>query len=132
MPHVLDPETGLCQICKKGEIAAIKEGRKFKRDHYDIRKAAVERVTDTKDPNYHAITDRHYVTYDGSPSPRRSQNVSRPSNASFRTYSKSPFARQSFDNQDFDSEDEEIQRIEANSRRSKLSLKPRNSLRKVC
>lgn len=126
MPHILDPETGLCQICKKGEIAAIKESRKFKRDSYDVRKAAVERLTQKTDPNYHTITDRHYVKYDETPSPRRNnQDGPRASNA--RAYSKSPFA-QSVLVDDFDSEDEEIQRIEANARRSKLSLKPRKVL----
>lgn len=118
MPHVIDPETGLCVICRKGDIAAIKEGRKFKRDHYDIRKAEVERVTNTNDPNYHTITDRHYVTYDDQTSPRRSQNA--------RRASKSPFtSRQSIiEYADFDSEDEEVKRIEANARRSKLSIVP--------
>ena len=128
MPHVIDPDTGLCVICKKGDIAAIKEGRKFKRDHYDIRKAEVERVTNVNDPNYHTITDRHYVTYDDQPSPRRSQMAPRASNAS---NFKSPFtSRQSIvEYPDFDSEDEEVQRIEANSRRSKPSIVP--NLRKV-
>ena len=128
MPHVIDRETGLCSICKKSEIAAIKEGRKFKRHSYDVRKAAVQAMTTKYDPNYHSITDRHYVTYDDS-TPRKSVRSNRQSIASYKSYSKSPFTSRSTDQ--FDSEDEDVRRIEANSRKSKMSLVPRENLRKV-
>lgn len=125
MPHIIDRETGLCTICKKAEIAAIKEGRKFKRNSYDVRKAAVERMTNKTDPNYHSITDRHYVTYDDAQyqeTPRRSEPRQK-APSSFKTYAKSPFTSRSTDQ--FDSEDEEVRRIEANARQSKLNVIPR-------
>lgn len=140
MPHLIDRETGLCQICKKGEIAAIKEGRKFKRQTYDIRKAAVESMTHKEDPNYHLITDRHYI----SDMPRKSivapiQGTGRSyqpavlveppvTRSGFKTYSKSPFSSPS---DQFDSEDEEVRRIEANARNRKLSVVSRENYKYV-
>jgi hypothetical protein len=63
MPHVIDKDTGLCIVCNRLEIAAIKEGKKFKRQQYDVRKLAIDRITDQSDPNYRTITNRHYVKY---------------------------------------------------------------------
>jgi hypothetical protein len=63
MPHVIDKDTGLCIVCNRLEIAAIKEGQKYKRQQYDVRKLAIDRITDKQDPNYRAITNRHYVKY---------------------------------------------------------------------
>jgi hypothetical protein len=61
MPHLIDKETGLCEICNRLEIAAIKEGKKYKRKNYDIRKHAITNLTHKDDPEYRKITDRHYV-----------------------------------------------------------------------
>ena len=63
MPHLIDKETGLCTICKRLEIAAIREGKKFKRHVYDVRKLAIDNLTSKEDPNYKTIVDRHYVKY---------------------------------------------------------------------
>ena len=51
-------------MCRRLDIAAIKEGKKYKRQNYDVRKLAVEKKTDRNDPNYRNITDRHYVSLD--------------------------------------------------------------------
>jgi hypothetical protein len=64
MPHLIDKETGLCIVCKRNEISAIKEGKKYKRQNYDLRKVAIEKITNTQDPNYRAILDRHKVQYE--------------------------------------------------------------------
>jgi hypothetical protein len=64
MPHLKDKETGLCLICHRNQIAAIKENQKFKRNDYEIRKFAINCLInkdDPKNPNYRAIVDRHYV-----------------------------------------------------------------------
>ncbi|CAF0882411.1 unnamed protein product [Brachionus calyciflorus] len=66
MPHLIDKETGLCSVCKRLEIAAIKEGKKYKRQTYDVRKLAIDNLTSKDDPNYKAIIDRHYVKYKDS------------------------------------------------------------------
>ena len=55
---------GLCVVCNRLEIAAIKEGKKYKRQNYDVRKLAMEKTTNRNDPNYRAIMDRHYVSLD--------------------------------------------------------------------
>lgn len=103
MPHVLDPDTGLCTICKKSQIALIKESQKYKRQQYDIRKAAVNQMTRQQDPNYHQITDRHYIKYNDKPKDN------------YTSFSKkSPFV-----NDQFDSEDDEIRQIEERSRSKK-------------
>ena len=64
MPHLIDRETGLCIVCQRNELAAIKEGKKYKRQQYDLRKFTVEETFDPKDPNYREILNRHYVKYD--------------------------------------------------------------------
>lgn len=61
MPHLKDRETGLCLICHRNQIAAIKESQKFKRNNYEIRKFAIDNFLNKDDPNYRAIVDRHYV-----------------------------------------------------------------------
>lgn len=66
MPHLIDKETGLCSICQRLQIAAIREGKKYKRQAYDIRKLAIDNITNKNDPNYKAIVDRHYVKYKDS------------------------------------------------------------------
>lgn len=66
MPHIIDKETGLCSICQRLQIAAIKEGKKYKRQAYDVRKLAIESITNKNDPNYKFIVDRHYVKYKDS------------------------------------------------------------------
>ncbi|RNA44763.1 hypothetical protein BpHYR1_048026 [Brachionus plicatilis] len=66
MPHLIDRETGLCSVCQRLQIAAIKEGKKFKRQTYDVRKLAIDNLTSKSDPNYKAIIDRHYVKYKDS------------------------------------------------------------------
>lgn len=63
MPHLIDKETGLCVVCNRLEIAAIKEGKKYKRQVYDVRKLAIDKITNKDDPNYKTIIDRHYVKY---------------------------------------------------------------------
>jgi hypothetical protein len=53
----------LCVICNRLEIAAIKEGKKYRRQDYDVRKLALENITHKEDPEYRKYTDRHYVKY---------------------------------------------------------------------
>jgi hypothetical protein len=64
MPHLIDKETGLCVVCQRHDIAAIKEGQKFKRKEFDIRKLAIECMSDRNDPNYKEILDRYYIKSD--------------------------------------------------------------------
>lgn len=66
MPHLIDRETGLCSVCQRLQIAAIKEGKKYKRQTYDVRKLAIHNLTSKSDPNYKTIIDRHYVKYKDS------------------------------------------------------------------
>ena len=61
MPHIYDKATGLCLVCDRAEIAAIREGKKFKRNNYDLRKTVINQLTDREDPNYRNIINRHYV-----------------------------------------------------------------------
>ena len=64
MPHLIDKETGLCVVCQRLELAAIREGKKYKRQNYDLRKFTIEETFDPKDPHYRDILNRHYVKYD--------------------------------------------------------------------
>ena len=66
MPHIYDKATGLCLVSDRAELAAIREGKKFKRNNYDLRKTAIDQMTDREDPNYRNIINRHYVRDNGN------------------------------------------------------------------
>jgi hypothetical protein len=127
MPHVIDKETGLCVVCKRLDIAAIKEAKKYKRQNYDIRKMAIDNMIDKKDPNYRIVTDRHYVKYNDSFYNTKEREMyfnELPRHAFAATptlvYHSSPRYE--------DDEDEEIKQIE---RKARKASKEREKLRKV-
>lgn len=131
MPHVIDRETGLCSVCKRREIAAIKEGRKYNRLNYDVRKTVIENITHKSDPNYRAITDRHYIKYNDnqtySSSPRESYYNELP-----KAYASPVPTSYALDyNYDDDSDDDEIKKIQSSNWKPKYKTKEREKLRKV-
>ena len=67
MPHIIDKETGLCTICQRNEVAAIREGRKYRRQNYDVRKLTLDVITDKNERNYRKIVERHYLNNDIAP-----------------------------------------------------------------
>jgi hypothetical protein len=63
MGHIKDKETGLCIVCDRLKIAAYNEGKKYRRQSYDIRQIALDRKELKSDPNYRTIIDRHKIDY---------------------------------------------------------------------
>jgi hypothetical protein len=61
MPHLIDKESGLCTICQRLNFAAYKEGKKYKRLYYDVRKFSLDEITDPSDPIYRRVCNHHYI-----------------------------------------------------------------------
>jgi hypothetical protein len=61
MPHLIDKDTGLCLVCQRLEIAALKERSKFKRIKYDVRQFYIDQITNKSDPNRRRIVNNQYV-----------------------------------------------------------------------
>ena len=61
MPHLIDKESGLCTICQRLDFAAYREGKKYKRLYYDVRKYSLNEITDPSDPLYRRICNHHYI-----------------------------------------------------------------------
>ena len=65
MPHLIDKETGLCQVCQRLKLAGVRDMKVHKRLNYEARKKAVEKIATTiKDPRYKRIVNNNYVHYD--------------------------------------------------------------------
>ena len=61
MPHLIDKETGLCIICQRLKLAAIKEANKYKKLDYEARKKTVEKLQKfVKDPAYKRVINNNY------------------------------------------------------------------------
>ena len=65
MPHLIDHETGLCQVCQRLKLANVRDMKMHKRLGYEARKKAVAKIQTTlKDPRYQRIVNNNYVHYD--------------------------------------------------------------------
>ena len=135
MPHVVDKETGLCIVCNRLEIAAIKEGKKYKRQQYDVRKLAIDRITDKQDPNYRAITNRHYVKYRDSLDESKELHKDAyyltfdPTAQRRNTFTKKLPINHAIIEERFNNSDEEIREIETKREYFESALEHRNKSR---
>ena len=68
MPHLIDEETGLCMVCQRLKLAAVKESQRFNRPNYNARKESVKKISDKlkkycNDPSLIRVVSNNYVQY---------------------------------------------------------------------
>ena len=68
MPHLIDEETGLCTVCQRLQIAAIKESSKFNRPKYNSRKESFRIISNKlkkycNDPSLIRVVSNNYAEY---------------------------------------------------------------------
>ncbi len=65
MPHLIDHETGLCEVCQRLKLANVRDMKVHKRLGFEARKKAVEKIKTTlKDPRHQRIVNNNYVHYE--------------------------------------------------------------------
>ena len=68
MPHLIDEKTGLCTVCQRLHIAAIKESQRFNRPQYNSRKESFKKISDKlkkhcNDPSLIRVVSNNYAEY---------------------------------------------------------------------
>jgi len=67
MPHLIDHETGLCEVCQRLKLANVRDMKVHKRLGFEARRKAVEKIKTTlRDPRHQRIVNNNYVHYEAT------------------------------------------------------------------